>query len=139
MRVSEEEYQSLTATRRASATASTQRPPSVKGVIRQSARTPNATEERFRLQWLEPMRIVDEIDRYEYEAITLRLANGCRYTPDWLAVTPEGKVRFYEIKGRQVWDDAIVKLKVAAAKYFFFRFYLCAWDGRGWIVQEVLA
>ena len=88
------------------------------------------------------------ITEYEFEQVTLKIANGCRYTPDWVAyahisTAPTSRLRaleFYEIKARKmIWDDAIVKLKVAATKYPYFKFYLCAWGKSGWIIQEVRA
>lgn len=114
-------------------------------VIRQSGRRPNKTEIRFELDYLKPWLLARDILSYEYEAITLKIANGCRFTPDWYVVDwiePDGfaKVIFYEIKARNmIWDDAIVKLKVAASKYPQFEFWLCAWEAKtGWQIQGVL-
>jgi hypothetical protein len=52
----------------------------------------------------------------EREGITLRLANGVRYTPDFCVFNPGGDVVFYEVKGFMR-DDAAVKVKVAAGKF----------------------
>ena len=59
------------------------------------------------------------------QGITLLIANGVRYTPDFAAIPkdPPTEVTFYEVKGFMR-DDAAVKLKVAAALYPMFRFYL---------------
>lgn len=73
------------------------------------------------------------------QCVRLRLANGVTYTPDFAVFS-----RFlngnmcYEVKGPHSWDDALVKLKVAAKEYPEIRFVL-AWkqDGR-WQEQEVL-
>lgn len=87
-----------------------------------------------------------DIFSYDYEAVTLKIANGCRYTPDWYVVEWLGgdgtsKSTFYEIKARNmIWDDAIVKIKVAAAKYSEYEFFLCAYDHKtGWTIEKVLA
>lgn len=108
-------------------------------IIRQSSRQPNKTETRFELERLQLWQRLGHIDKYEYEAVTLKIANGCRYTPDWWALADDGRTLFYEIKARgMIWDDAIVKLKVAAAQFAAYEFWLCAWDKNGWTVERVL-
>jgi hypothetical protein len=109
-----------------------------------------------------------------YECMTLVLANGCRYTPDYaevtaaagtrvgdrpgapeaprgLAVSPPGdklipvklvSVTFYECKGRKAWDDAVVKLKVAARQFPHFRFVMVTMRkslSDPWVEYEVKA
>ncbi len=120
--------------------------PRAHGVIRQSSRQPNKTELRFEQEYLKPWMASHSIKSYDYEAVTLKIANGCRYTPDWYVLEWLGgdgtsKGQFYEIKARgMIWDDAIVKLKVAASKYPQFEFFLCAYDGKtGWTIEKVLA
>lgn len=50
------------------------------------------------------------------QSITLKLADDCRYTPDFWAVIVQGTFTFYEVKG--FWrDDARVKIKVAARTF----------------------
>lgn len=71
------------------------------------------------------------------QAITLKLANGCRYTPDFVA-TNEFSISAYEVKGFMR-DDAAVKLKVAAHAYPWITFHLATKrKGGGWDVQKVL-
>lgn len=70
--------------------------------------------------------------------ITLLIANGCRYTPDFFVEPESGDVRAYEVKGPHAWDDAIVKLKVAAAQYRRIAFWLVSRDKvRGWRQERV--
>lgn len=52
---------------------------------------PNATEAEYNRLFLAGAGI--------YEAITLRLPGGSRYTPDWLSVCPLGFVHLHEVKG----------------------------------------
>lgn len=109
--------------------------------IRQlSAPKLNKTEAAFAL-WLcehRPEAIVCE------QAVTLRLGNGVRYTPDFITVelTATGcgrMVTAYETKGFMR-DDAAVKLKVAAAQYTWIRFILVTKERAGtWSMQEVRA
>lgn len=59
-------------------------------------------------------------------ALTLELANGCKYTPDVVAVprAAGGSITVFEAKGKKSWDDAIVKLKVAARVWPCITFFL---------------
>jgi hypothetical protein len=64
---------------------------------------------------LERMKRDHEIESYKYEGVTLKLADGCRYCPDFFVVVSSMilRLRFVEIKGRHIWEDSIVKFKVA--------------------------
>ena len=55
-------------------------------------REPNKTESDYRATYL---RGKDA----RYEALTFRMANGHRYTPDWVVFTDEGKIECHEVKG----------------------------------------
>lgn len=108
-------------------------------VIRQSNKGPNKTELRFEQERLKVWLAAGLIQKYEFEAVTLKLANGCKYTPDYWALSFDGRTQFYEIKARRmIWDDAIVKLKVATAKFDSYAFSLCAYEKGVWVIQEVL-
>lgn len=64
---------------------------------------------------LERMKREHEIESYKYEGVTLKLADGCRFTPDFFVVVSALvlRLRFVEVKGKHVWEDSIVKFKVA--------------------------
>jgi hypothetical protein len=56
------------------------------------AKGPNKTEQRYRdrvLRWKDA----------RYEALTFRLANGHRYTPDWVVCEAGRPVECHEVKG----------------------------------------
>lgn len=79
------------------------------------------------------------------QAITLELANGCKYTPDFVmrgeaAGRPETVLLAYEVKGGHVWDDAKVKVKVAARQYPWIAFFIVSRKSRnhGWDYQQVM-
>lgn len=102
--------------------------------VRASRRGMNKTEAR-RAAELEAMRIAGEISAWAFEAVTLKLAHDCRYTPDFLVIYGLGHVRFEETKGH--WrDDARVKIRVAAEKFPWFDFVALTVrkkkDGGGW-------
>ena len=81
--------------------------------------------------------------------VTLRLANGLTYTPDFMVTLPlpagGAVITFYEVKGFMR-DDAAVKLKVAASFCRWAQFYLVRrkrgqGPGNGslhWDIQKVL-
>lgn len=75
-------------------------------------------------------------DKIGVQDITLHLGNGVRYTPDFHIAGHT----YYEVKG-YMRDDAAVKLKVAAAKFDFFEFFLVFRDKAapsGWRIERVL-
>lgn len=49
-------------------------------------------------------------------AKTYVLANGVRYTPEATAIL-DGVEHAWEVKGPKIWDDATVKIKVAANEF----------------------
>ena len=58
-----------------------------------------------------------EIAFWEFEAVTLHLGGGAKYTPDFLVILPSGAVQFIETKGGHIWDAAVVRFKVASEKW----------------------
>ena len=77
----------------------------------------NKTEAAYR-DYLEIQKRAGHIDWYEFEAIKLRLANRCFYTPDFMVMLADGQLQCHEVKG--YWeDDARVKIKVAAEQFPF--------------------
>jgi len=70
------------------------------------------------------------------QAITLLLANGVRYTPDFVCTLAGGDVFAYEVKGFMR-DDAAVKIKVAAKEYPWISFCLVVKRKGGWSHQQI--
>lgn len=112
--------------------------------LRQDTKGLNKTEAAF-LLWLrnhyDPVVVLSQ-------AVTLRLGNGVRYTPDFIVPVPrvpvDGKhveLAAYETKGF-LREDANVKLKVAATLYPWIRFHLVTKQtkkrGGGWDIETVL-
>ncbi len=61
-------------------------------------REANETEAAYRREVL-GMR--PDIAAVRYEGLSFRMANGHRYTPDWLVVTKAGGIECHEVKGRR--------------------------------------
>jgi len=103
----------------------------------------NKTEARYR-DVLDGLRMLGQIEAYAFEAVTLKLARDCRYTPDFLVVKVRKHaalgvfVEFHEVKpasrkGYFARDDAKVKIKVAARLFPWATFYVVyPAKGGGW-------
>lgn len=78
---------------------------------------------------LEGMRRNCEIAAWQYEPITLRLADRTTYRPDFFLLFPDGRAGFHETKG--FWrDDARAKIKMAAEQFPWFFFVAVLWDSK---------
>jgi hypothetical protein len=92
----------------------------------------NKTERAF-LQWL---RLQPSVAWIGIQNVTLKLADDCRYTPDFLWVNLIGDLEFIEVKG--FWrDDARVKIKVAARQFPWARFIAVRRVKGEWKFEEI--
>lgn len=74
------------------------------------------------------------------QSVKLRLGNGVWYCPDFLTLgNQEGfLLEGWEVKGKHVWEDSIVKLKVVAGMYPFIQWRLAHRNDSGhWGYQLV--
>lgn len=98
----------------------------------------NKTEAAYAADVLEQRKQAGEIVSYWFERFTFKLADDCRYTPDFVVMLASGELECHETKG--FWaDDAKVKIRVAAS-LFPFRFVAIQKqskkDGGQWVYQE---
>jgi hypothetical protein len=78
-----------------------------------------------------------EVAWSQYEGLTFKLGDDCRFTPDWGVMLSNGEFELHETKGPHRREDSIVKLRIAARIYPF-RFYLITRDADGkWEQKEV--
>ncbi len=136
MRLTESEFAELMGDR-SNARNKTARAPT--GGIKQSkgGRKKNKTETRFELSYLGPMLVDGALRVVRFEAVTLRLANGLVYTPDFWAITRANETVFYEVKGPYIREDGKIKLKMAAQTYPDYTFYLARWADNEWWIERV--
>jgi hypothetical protein len=110
------------------------------GAIRQLNRQPadgmNQTERRRSIE-LEALKRTGEIRDWRFESLTLVLAPGLRYTPDFLVTHLDGALELEEIKGGYIRDDAKAKYKVAPRLFPMFRWTLRQWKDGRWHVTEL--
>jgi len=87
----------------------------------------NKTEARFH-ELLFEQKVKGNILDFEYERIKLKLADATFYTPDFVVYPLVGNytdnpcLKFIEVKGPFIRDDAMVKFKVAKEMFKHFDF-----------------
>ena len=107
--------------------------PSMLALGRLKAGTMNKTETAY-YGYLKTLRQAGEVLWFAFEPLNLRLADKCFYRVDFLVMTKTGHLECHEVKG--FWtDDALVKIKVAAAQ-FPFRFIAVKFMKGSWELRE---
>lgn len=93
----------------------------------------NKTETAYS-KYLQTLKDVGKVIWFEFEPMNLRIAEKCFYQVDFLVMMQNGQLECHEVKG--FWtDDALVKIKAAAAK-FPFRFISVKLEKGQWVVRE---
>jgi hypothetical protein len=69
--------------------------------------------------------------------ITLKLADDCRYSPDFWVINADGELEAHETKGGFIREDSTIKLKVAARQFPFIRFILCELHKGEWTLTHI--
>lgn len=81
-------------------------------------------------QLLDEKKRSGQIDDFEFEALSFKLARGARYKPDWVAWSG-ARVICYEVKGH--WREAArVRIKVAAHRYRWASFVAVTRKNQQW-------
>jgi hypothetical protein len=89
------------------------------------------TEARFATECLAPWAHEGRIEAWAYEAVTLVVAPGLRYTPDFLGVAG-AQCTFWEIKGSYIRDRALHKVRMAAVQFPYWHFMVAQWKHQLW-------
>lgn len=110
--------------------------PAIAGKIGTVAESTDITKlnktERAYFQWLRTREFVDWIG---VQCLTLKLADDCRYTPDFIVIGV-ATIEAHEVKG--FWrDDAKVKIKVAARMFPWIKFIVVQKEGALWKFTSV--
>lgn len=87
-------------------------------------------------QYLDVLKHIGEITFWRYEPFGLKLADRTFYHPDFFLMLPNGHIEIHEVKGFRR-DDAMVKLKVAAKQFDWWRFVLVSRVRGVWEMREV--
>ena len=98
----------------------------------------NKGEQEFSL-YLESLQQKGDILSWRFEALKLRLADNCFYTPDFVVVNADRTITLYEVKGYWL-GDGRTKIKVAAEQFPYFQFVAVykrtKKDGGGWSFES---
>ncbi len=92
----------------------------------------NKTETRYQNEILLPAQRTGLVQSFMFESLNFRLGERTNYRPDFVVSRPDGKVELHEIKGGFIRDDAKMKFKVAADKYFYFVWQMWQWKDGVW-------
>ena len=100
----------------------------------------NQTEQLF-ADVLQADKTAGLIVEWWFECFTFKLADGCRWTPDFGLLRLDGHLAFVDVKGGgPIQDDALVKIKCAAERFFMFDFSIikrrAKKAGGGWDIRE---
>lgn len=113
----------------------------LKALGRLKAGEMNKTEAAYAAS-LEERCLAGDVLSWQFEAVTLAIGGGVRYTPDFMVMTSDREIQFHEVKGsRAIFeDDAKVKFKVAASAFPMFHFFVAfsrsKSSGGGFDVEE---
>lgn len=96
----------------------------------------NGTESAY-AELLQARKLAGEIVEWYFEAVTFKLADDTRYTPDFVVYLADGSIECVDAKGGGPIDPkSLVKVKCAAEKFFQFRFVIeqlqSRKNGGGW-------
>ena len=96
----------------------------------------NKTEEAYAAD-LEALKLQGSVLWWKFEAVTFKIANNTRYTPDFQVFYADGIFECVDAKGGGPIDPkSIVKVKCAADQFPLFRFVIeqrkAKKDGGGW-------
>ena len=110
----------------------------VKAKARPVKRTPgrmNKLEAAYS-EYLDLLLAAGEILAWDFEPEKFRIGHKCFYTPDFRIVLADRTIRFVDVKGFRE-DDAVVKIKSAAARHQMYEWALVERNQGSWI-QEVV-
>ena len=88
-------------------------------------------------QMLEAQRAAGQIRDWHYEGITIKLADGVRFTVDFNLVGLDGSLSMIEVKGPYMRDDARIKLRVAARAFPMWSWFLVRKQRGAFTVEAV--
>lgn len=99
-------------------------------------RGPNKTESAY---WREILERRTDVLAIHFEGITIRMANGHRYTPDWIVVTSVRRIECHEVKGRyalQSQQRARLAFDQVRVEFPWFVWVWAVKTPAGWAVEQ---
>lgn len=109
-------------------------PVAARAIVRAPRAGMNGIEKRY-AAYLDGRIALGQVRGWGFARMTLRLADDCRYTPDFDVQMVDGTLEFHEVKGH--WrDDARVKIRVACDRYPWFQFRAITSQQGAWVVED---
>jgi len=109
-----------------------------KGVVKQPAGM-NKTEARFQAH-LDARVLAGEILWYRYAAITFKIGEDCRYTPDFAVMHADHTISLIDVKGTskgKPWIEEDSRAKIRAAPSIFpFTFQVAFFHAGTWVIKD---
>ena len=106
---------------------------------RKQRKGPNQTELDYRMQFIKLTVAENVYGICRYEGLTLHLAAGYSYTPDWVVTRANGTVEIHEAKGPWQSRDAYIRWCQAAQEWpqwkFFWGKRAAKKDGGEWTTE----
>ena len=101
---------------------------------RQQPGTKNKTEQRFENEILHTLKATGEVDSWLFDCFKLRVGTDkCWYSPDYMVFRSDGEIELIDVKGGAGFeDDALVKIKAAAAQYPHFHWSSWTYKKKEW-------
>lgn len=97
----------------------------------------NQTESAYESE-LSIRKRAGEVIEYWFESVNLKIADKCRYLPDFMVMLADGTMQFVDVKSPAPIDPkSLVKIKVAAKLFPMWRFVIAQKQkGGGFNVRE---
>lgn len=93
------------------------------------------TEARFALL-LDAEKAAGRVKSWAHEGVTLRLADGARYTPDFYVVRSDGRLELVEVKGAYYREPSRVRYLVARDRFPEFAWTWAVWAKGSWTLKD---
>lgn len=90
--------------------------------------------EREYAAYLDRQKHQGQIQRWQYEAVSLNLAPKTKYTPDFCVVNRQGIIEFHEVKGL-FREAAKVRFRLAVHLFPQFRFFIVRLANKQWDIE----
>jgi len=71
------------------------------------------------------------------QSLTLRFAKRLSYTPDFITTDSEKNLVAWEVKGSYIYEDALVKLKVAPKLFPWIKFIMAQKKNGAWTTRQI--
>lgn len=94
----------------------------------------NRTELKYRDMLAEKKHAGQIID-FKVQQLTLKIADDCRFTPDFSVINSDQTITLIDVKGFER-EDAVIKMKCAAQMFPEFRFEMVEWRKGEWNVTR---